>query len=449
MFRSLHPSGSVLKYLLVLSLLLMAAGCAQNIQYRPKYDTCTYSKPGDCATNALQTHALNQNDEYTLGFVEFDDQGQLRDRNQMQSVLDTYYKLTSGNDVLLIVFVHGWHHSAEPGDENIQRFRELLVRLSRAEHTNARQHALRARKVLGVYLGWRGDSISIPYLNGITFWDRKNTAHTVGLQGVTEVLLKLEEIVNVKGAMELAGKKPVNSRLVVIGHSFGGAVVYTSLQQVLADRFIGSRVGKAYVGDAGGYGDLVVLVNPAFEATRFATLFDISQEGCRRYAHTQLPKLVILTSKKDYATKYVFPFGRFFSTMFESDTVLHRHECTSHGEKELLVDEGEASRNTVGHFAPYITHDLVPAKTKQLRGAAFTFQKLKNTWSNQIPGGTLHFEDTDLVHLDKTTPLNPYLNISVDGRLIPNHNDIWGDAVVSFIRDLIVVSTLPAGQVKK
>ena len=48
-----------------------------------------------------------------------------------------------------------------------------------------------------------------------------------------------------------------------------------------------------------------------------------------------------------------------------------------------------------------------------------------------------------LVHLGKTHPFNPYLNIRVDKRLIPNHNDIWGDEVIGFIRDLITVSTMP------
>ena len=135
--------------------------------------------------------------------------------------------------------------------------------------------------------------------------------------------------------------------------------------------------------------------------------------------------------------------------MFESDTTLDRHICTSQGEKEVHVDEGEAGRNTVGHFIPYITHQLEPAKTHQSRAAGFSYRKLQNSWSNQTAGGTLHFEDTDLIHLDKTRPLNPYLNISIDGKLIPNHNDIWGDAVVSFVRDLIMISTLPVESSKK
>ena len=64
-------------------------------------------------------------------------------------------------------------------------------------------------------------------------------------------------------------------------------------------------------------------------------------------------------------------------------------------------------------------------------------------WISQKSSGSLQLEYTELVNLGRTVPLNPYLNIQVDEALIGNHNDIWGDEVVSFIRDLIVVSTLP------
>ena len=88
-----------------------------------------------------------------------------------------------------------------------------------------------ARKILGVYIGWRGDSISIPYINTTTFWDRKSVAQEVGLQGVTEVLVRLEQIVNVKIAQENI-PRPQNSRMVTIGHSVGGAVLFTALQSL-------------------------------------------------------------------------------------------------------------------------------------------------------------------------------------------------------------------------
>lgn len=156
-----------------------------------------------------------------LGFVEFDDQGQMRERDQMQSVLNTFYDIAAKENVLLVTFVHGWHHNAAPDDENVKSFQELLGRLSRVESQNSQP-----RKVLGLYIGWRGESIEIPYVNELTFWERKNTAENVGLVGVTEVLLKLEEIVNVKAGIETSVPKPLNSRMVIIGHSFGGALFY-------------------------------------------------------------------------------------------------------------------------------------------------------------------------------------------------------------------------------
>ncbi|NNE63649.1 MAG: lipase [Gammaproteobacteria bacterium] len=430
-----------LRWLTVI-LLFILSGCAQNSAYRTENSSCLYINKDDCATHAIQQNAPGQDSEFELAFVEFNDQGQLRDRKQMQAVLDHYYKIASDNDVLLIVFAHGWHHSASPGDANILEFRRLLSRVSKIESV-AGDAKSKARKVLGLYIGWRGDSITLPGLKEVTFWDRKSTAQEIGLQGVTEVLLKLEEIVNVKAGMEEDVPKPLNSRLVVIGHSFGGALIYTALQQVLADRFVDSRKTKTYSGDAGGFGDLVLLVNPAFEALRFATLYDISQHGCRRYLESQLPKLVILTSESDYATKLAFPLGRIFSTLFESHTTLTRRQCTKQGVKELLVDEGEADRNTVGHFEPYLTHRLLPAKTKMTRSADFSYRQARNSWARQQQMGTLNFEDTDLIHLGKTRPLNPYLNVKVDSELISDHNDIWGDSVISFVRDLIIISTLP------
>ncbi|SDZ09096.1 esterase [Nitrosomonas sp. Nm33] len=434
---------SSIRFFLVFTVFFIINGCAQKGAYRTDFTPCTFNQSDDCAQSAIQHHAPDQAAEYRLGFVEFDDQGQLHQRKQMEAVLDNYYPIAAKDDVLLILFIHGWHHDARPGDNNIQEFRKLLEKIARIENASANLNNHTPRKILGLYVGWRGESIEVPVLKETTFWERKNTAHEVGLQGVTELLLRLEEIVNVKTGMETIVPKPRNSRFIVIGHSFGGAVLYTALQQVMADRFVDSRPNKIFSDDAKGFGDLVVLMNPAFEAMRFATLYDISQQSCRHYFPSQLPRMAVLTSEKDYATRYAFPIGRFFSTIFETHTTLKRHHCTASGPKEIFIDEGEADRNTIGHFEPYLTHELVPATTKQLRGSDFSYRQLQNTWSKQTHEGTLHFEDVDLIHLGNTQPLNPYLNIYVDGKLIPDHNKIWGDSVISFIRDLIVLSSLP------
>lgn len=438
---------------ITLTLILLLSACSSNEIYRSDYSTCNFKTTGDCSMNTLQVHAPGENDEYRLGFVEYDDQGQLRDRKQMEAVMTDYRQLASSDDVLLITFVHGWHHSAEPGDGNIMSFRQMLKGMSVTEGNASKQQLRKKRKVIGLYIGWRGDSISVPYVNAITFWDRKNTAHDVGQLGVTEILLKLEEIVNVKKGIE-EENPPTTSRLVVIGHSFGGAVVYTSLQKILADRFIDSRPGKTYSDEAKGFGDLVVLMNPAFEAIRFSALYDLSQDSCRGFnslTGIQLPKLAILTSEADYATKYAFSIGRFFSTVFESHVTLDRHYCNKPGNsgmQAMQIDEGAADRNTVGHFMPYLTHRLVPLTDQKVRKDDFQIKQLQTTWAEHKNDVAVDFVGSQLVSLNRTNALNPYLNIKVDKELINDHNDIWRSQIVAFISDLIVISTTPVSHAK-
>ncbi len=430
---------TVVTLFLLISLFL--AGCSTNTAYRTNMNVCTPTSKTSCASSAMLYQSPKQADEYYLGFVEFDDQGQVRERKQMQNVLNTFYNIAAKEDVLLVTFVHGWHHNAASDDTNVKSFEKTLSAISRVESKNAVDDNRIARKVLGLYIGWRGESVEIPYVNDLTFWERKNTAQNVGLIGVTELLLKLEEIVNVKAGMETTEPKPLNSRMIVIGHSFGGAVVFSALQQVLSDRFIDSRRNKTYSSDAQGFGDLVILVNPAFEAMRYATLYDISQQDCRNYFPSQLPKLVILTSEHDMATKTAFPMGRFFSTLFETHGTLQRHYCKDGHPVAMNIKEGEADRTAIGHFKPYQTHilevvpDYKPTKTSEL----------KTVWSAQQAGNSLDFEGCRLTHLNRTHPLNPYLNIKVDAELISDHNDIWGDEIVGFLRDLIAISTMPVG----
>ncbi len=433
--------------LTIVALAFFLSACSSNQIYRSDFTVCEYSGAGTCSTHALQTHTSDKAEEYQLGFVEYDDQGQLRQRAQMDAVLDEYRRIAGSEEVLLVTFIHGWHHSAAPDDGNITSFRNMLREISRNEQKGSEQQKRQRRKVLGLYVGWRGDSISVPYINGLTFWDRKNTAHDVGQQGVTELLLKLEEIVNVKIGMSADIPPPQNSRLAVIGHSFGGAVLFTSLQKVLADRFINSRRGKTSSGDAQGFGDLVVLLNPAFEALRFGTLYDLSQEQCRGYTPDQLPKLAILTSEADYATKLAFPAGRAFSTLFESHVTLNdRHYCNEYGpagKQALHIDEGTADRNTVGHFTPYLTHRLNPSSGTTDRKDDDPINWIQKNWEKQGLADTLDFNGSKLTSLGRTTPLNPYLNVQVDKKLIADHNDIWGKEVVNFISELVILSTTP------
>jgi hypothetical protein len=470
--------GFGLRILLALVAVVTLASCAPNKIYRDSYQPCNVSATQSCERAAISRHRQNSDDEFSLAFVEYDDQGQLRDRKQMQFVVDQYRQIAASEDVIITVFVHGWHHSAAPGDENIESFKNLLATLSRRESTameqdkhcegqpsssDCKQQGRSKRKILGVYLGWRGDSITVPVLKHATFWSRKAVAQEVGLQGVTEVLLKLEEIINIKAGFEPQNPKPLYDRMVVMGHSFGGAVVYTALQQILADRYLSSQRGKTVQQDAKGFGDLVILLNPAFEAMRYSTLYDIGQNcsykfnnadpvvatdklpaSCRKYKlPPQLPRLAILTSEADYATRLAFPTGRLFTTLFETHDEIDRLIDTSNGATPITISESKADKTTVGHFEPYWTHTLEPTDSAIKRSDNFIYRSLGNDWTNQSYNSKLKFQGVELSHLNRSSPLNPYLNIYVSGELIKNHNDIWDERIQNFLQDLITISTTP------
>jgi len=427
----------------VFVIVLLLGGCASNDTYRTSTELCEFSQAMDCSQSSLQVSNQGRDNEYRLGFVEYDDQGQLRLVQQQQKLVNYYNQLAAEGDVILLTFVHGWHHSAAPGDLNVRKFRQILSEVSANETVHSKKEKRDKRKVLGVYVGWRGDSIDVDYLNVVTFWDRKSTAHDIGILGITSLLLDLEEIVNVQAGLKGAAN---SSRMVVIGHSFGGAVLFDSVKKVLADRFVNSTRGKVDTGIAEGFADLVVLINPAFEALRYASLFDLSQRECRSYFPGQLPKLAVMTSETDYATKLAFPFGRFFSTLFESHKTIKRHYCQATGNAGKVMfdfDEGEADRTTIGHYDNYLTHRLEPIEKSRLE--TLSNIEIQSAWfSQKIEQSIELFEHVKLLPKNRATALNPFMNIEVDQRIMDGHNDIWSEEVVGFILDLIRLSVTPA-----
>jgi len=387
----------------------------------------------NCDKHSVQLHNEGGDSEYFLGFVEIDDQGQLRDRNQMDTVINELREMAGKDSLLINVYVHGWQHNASPRDTNVESFSEHLQKLSQIETRLAKKQNRSSRKITGIYVGWRGKSISIPGLNIITFWERKNTALNVGYMSIAELFLKLEEISNVRNSWI----PPIKSRLVIMGHSFGGQAVFSATSQILASRFIDSREHKTHQDTAKGFGDLVVLLNPALEALRYAPLYDLSNERCS-YFPEQRPRLAILTSETDYATKIAFPIGRFFSTLFETHDTVNREFCG--GKRQFTYKAGSADRTTVGHFDPFISHTLVSIPNAEPLSIE-VYDNIQNVWGRQTTGASTIYGRTILEHLGRTAPRSPYLNIRVNPILIADHGDMWGDEIQEFIRLLVLLAT--------
>ena len=419
----------------------LSCSCIAHKQYRTDYSLCPSTDPAAvCAQGALHAHqdCGSGDEDYFLGFIEFDDGGQLWDRRQASAVLGHLQEQVGQHDLLLVVFVHGWKHSAAPQDGNIEMFRRNLALLSGVESRISAATGTPERKVAGIYLGWRGGSISAPVLKQLTFWDRKNTAHKVGHGGVTEVLARVEELRGIRGAVADTNR----TRVIVIGHSFGGAVVYSALGQLLEQRFVETTAGAGAAGAARGFGDLVVLINPAFEAQRYATLSDMSTER-NPYFGDQLPVLAILTSEGDDATGKAFPIGRFFSTLFEKERTIER--LNGHTGEIEEIDQHRSNVIAVGHFGPYRTHRLEPTgrllPDQEAAYLADAFFGVAEAWENDLPGGSIEFPGTRLDRRERCAARNPYLVIEVSEDIIPDHNQIDDPRVVKFLTQLILLSS--------
>jgi hypothetical protein len=436
--KPLMPVGLIV----LLSFTLLAA-CTHNEAYRTDMDLCTSSSEtgiiNECAAHSVQilTTKDSATGSYLLGFIEFDDQGEVQNYDQVLAVRKLVQRACQDSEIILLVFVHGWKHNAhagpEPGEEdnNITHFRDVLRSVSKTEY---QQNPDSPRKVVGVYLGWRGLSVTVPGIKELSFWERKNTAHKVGAGAFTEILLDLENQVVSPNKRHSSGSDSLSSRYIIIGHSFGGAAVYSALSHVLVDHFMAADCTMKPDCEVSSFADLVVLVNPAFEAMHYAALRNATDRAAS-YANGQLPVLAILTSEDDSATKSAFPLGRFFSTIFERE--------------RADLDQKAKSRTAVGHYVPYQTHRLEPTQGAvgsqpqafSMSAQLQTYFQFTEQWDTpSLSEFELPQIGVRLIKTGSTDRYNPYLSIYVDGELIPDHNDIYDQRITEFIRQLIMLS---------
>jgi hypothetical protein len=362
-----------------------------------------------------------------LFIVEFDDQGRLYHKEQMErfftfltermspkpNCLGTpakengkYNSNPCFDDVSLVVAVHGWRHNASLKDKNLRELREvlysaLLIELDpRANHFSPSN---KPRKVVGLYVGWRGsvlDEESLPwplsYLTTVTallsFWDRKGAAMDVALGATRELFARLGHLraevnkeidnENTKNTRKRLGResewytacmqradknnKCLPMRVLIVGHSFGSLVIYNSISESIIER-VTEGIDVIQAEKCGQvespHADLIVFINPAFEGTRFEPLYQASlnriQKSC--YPKSQAPVLVMLSGTTDRATESVFPKVRMLSTLFEANSPRDKDSTVIESVKQ---EEGDAMRLTVGHNPRYMTHylDIFPSK---------------------------------------------------------------------------------------
>ncbi len=438
---------------------LILASCVAPTLYHDRAELCSGDPQTECARAYVEDHP-----EYLLGFAEFDDLGWGWERAQGRVLLRAI--LAEERDLLMVVFAHGWKHNASTCDTNVTCFRETLRRLHDTESKLAAAAGRAERRIVGIYVGWRGLSSRGKLLTQTTFYGRKGTAHQVGSGAVTELLVRLAEV-RAKRHREAEEQGKVSStRLVTVGHSFGGALIYSATSQLMMERLV---VADERGGTVRGLGDLVVLVNPAFEAARYQPLHaTVNEESTEEFGSDQSPVFSIFTSTGDSATGRLFPLGRFFSAKLD--------DYRTDGLRGL---QKKANRAAVGHFAPFRTHFLetndgtpVAEQVADSRTAACGCPFLSAAGSRAIAGrddgeivarlreerlasggqrmtfptATLVYEQgPSTQNRDKRSAFSPIQVIAVDNQIITGHNDIYRPAFVDFLLYYIMLSTEPTG----
>lgn len=399
-----------MKILALLAACLLA-GCAANAPLRDDSEsTCADMRP--CSDSYYERHP-----NYEIGFVEYSERGNDFAPARTQRLIDQLKRYSARGDIAMVVFIHGWKHNAGRDDGNVASFNKALANL-------ASSGVLGKRRLVGLYVGWRGKSMHGLYSENLTYWDRKAVAEEVGRGGVAELLAQLERI-----------DRKDRNYLVIVGHSFGGAITLGALHDPLLERLLALQDGQRIR----AFGDAVIMLNPAIEANQGLLLKENSLKVGA--LGTQPPPLLyVISSHGDSATHFAFPLGQWVGVNLTwSQVDLDR---TYNGARYRLREE-DLDTTALGNYSLYRTALLIDRECPLPDGSDNCAPR---------PPEPRVIDDTDIGkwrfrsfcsadggNADPALPRMPcYSNepvnfIYTSQSFIADHNDIFNDQVIAFM----------------
>jgi hypothetical protein len=478
-----------MKRLLILAVALLLSGCITTRYQRRGVETpleerlklTDLENPTDGMAAQINVEARSieyfKEPSFNVGIIEFTEEGFVNPA-QEKRVMEMVRKTVEGapHGTIMVVFAHGWHHACRTCDDNLTCFRRVLNALARDEES---AHG-KQRRVVGVYLGWRGRVFGSDTLDYATIWNRKPVAEHIGRTGAKEVLFELHEVWS-----KHAGKgdqRPVI--MVSVGHSLGGAMLLSAIRGRLTGniddivhpgetglyrivRSAGERLpGEPTKAVRARFGDLVVLVNPAVEAARYGDfdndLADVRTKALKGkeliehrlpldknlpYSSDQLPVMLTISSTDtaDWPNGILFPISRVFSVfnVFGVPALPRWSELAA-----------------LGHYGPSITHTLHFKKEgKAINAQSAPDCGCKGNWdahiipekaSDDFTNQPLKAQLEQLGYSFELTrgracedpkkncrgwdPHSPFVVIGTDPSVITGHNDIFNPVFVGFLR---------------
>ncbi len=458
------PALPVAALILLVLLLLGLGGCADNAPFRVTEASasvdCRADEAGRLLEPACRTMTVEvSHDQYNLMFVEFDDQGlQFPDKPfgeaaafQITDAMKRLNALAADHGKLTIfVYVHGWRHNAAHDDDDVRNFRKLLHDSALIEQSRGTGH-----RVVGIYVGWRGLSARFAPFRELSFWTRKNAALHVAQGSARELFARLRGFRCAQsrrnGAADCNDQDAFdrsNVRLFMIGHSFGALVLYNAVAGSLVEAMTRAHDGGVRGAPTPRFADMVVLLNPAFEATRYTPLHRIATLGPP--ATAEPPLMIAITGSADDATRVFFPIGRTLNSLFQ---------------RTVNDEEERANTNTIGHMPLYLTHTLVgpgpgsrpycpqwvaavgdgdrlpdeqlKANVEAEQANADEYQRTFGRASRRERGWSRTFcSGAVLMHNGAHDPHSVLWNVIADNNVIRDHSDVDGPVLWGVLRQL-------------
>jgi len=422
-----------------------------------------------CWETAFEHHGT-----YDLFYAEFDDQGDATDvakgapyetselhliEAALSDMLDRKDDPETGLNI--VVFTHGWHGNPRADNSYSMEFKSILQDISRREEIlrvkrqfkpASGKNESKPYRTVGIEIAWRGDSFDT-YLN---VWDRKLAAQTISNGAVQELFAFLNQFYrdhscdSAEHGTALSQDACGDVHMLAIGHSFGALITFRALVPRLES---GINVGPCY--HAYGFGDITILLNPAFEGERYRALFNdavhrpllkgdyygdngapqkCESAGTAIRAGPQIPTLVTLQSEGDWATGNAFPIFLRLTTPFA----------------QTLSDEEEYEKNhAIGWVPAFQTHTLainpaVGAKDScpQLPSGTKAFCPFEDTYVRTDEVGTKSANARSPLLLtlapgaSKPSQLPDYLplwSVAVNSEIMYDHDDFWNPHIVRLI----------------
>jgi hypothetical protein len=389
-------------------------------------------------TCMIQTHLVPRADgkgnlKYNLAFLEFTEAGlpiefsengvRLTGKTQLQELLDFLRKVQApgkNKTNFIISFVHGWRHDASLGDGDIRKLRVFAAYtagfLAQRCETD---ESFCQYEVTAVYVGWRGARLDENWLGKkigtpgaildaifgqlpalLTLFDRKPVSERIG-PAIVSALRQIDRVIYDRDKMsDQNWKQRPESRMVTFGHSLGGNALASALREEFVQRI---RRHNPNANMAAPFGDLIVLLNPASEASNWTALqramrerivFDHANRTSKPpIAPTQSPspsdQAILKSEEMDELEiqkgHWLFPRSQrpIYISLTAANTWpvggIRRSDCDSYRQKPEL--EKEARQLTHVQYLPkydFATHDAFPAFKFDFRPLADTLEHYAN-----------------------------------------------------------------------